>query len=502
MNTHLNEKQNQVFVSNNHPTISYQPKAIPGTHRHAHRRQRWVLVATLILSDALMVTLALWLAWYLRIGSGLLIYNAPTDSALYRQVAVLAALLFVIVFAFIKLYDHHLLLGGPQEYGLVVAGCSYGILALIVVSFLFRNQPLSRGWLMLSWVLTIVLVGGARFWLRRVFFWMRDQWGWYITPTLIVGVSEHGHAITHQLSSQSAGVQIVGFLDEFLPVGTRVAGDLTVLGTPKQIHELAHAHEVEQIILPPNAVTWETFQDLMKHAGKIHGYEMHISPGFYEIATANVQVTHKAFVPLLRVEQARITGIDKILKLTLDFTLGSVLALISLPIMILIGGLILLTDGRPVFVRPQVNGLGGKPFRTLKFRTNLLGTSKRYVGHEIPQDIKVNLQKKFGVGCFLYRTGLDKLPQLFDVLRGCLSLVGPRTRSVDLDDEASSPLHPSLNTVKPGWTGSWAIRGSLFPEDEVRLDLYYIRNWTIWLDLQILFQTFKLVLFRRGRPTT
>ena len=318
---------------------------------------------------------------------------------------------------------------------------------------------------------------------------------------MIVGVSEHGHALAHQLSTRAAGVQIVGFLDEFLPVGTRVANDLTVLGTPTQIHELAFAHQVKQIILLPNAVTWETFQDLMKHAGKINGYEMHISPGFYEIATANVQVIHKAFVPLLRVEQARITGIDKMLKLTLDLTLGSFLVLTSLPIIFLIGGLILLTDGRPVFVRPQVNGLGGKPFRTIKFRTNLLGTSKRYLGHELPQENKANHQNNFWVGRFLYRTGLDKLPQLFDVLRGCLSLVGPRTLSVDTN-EISSPVHPSLNTVKPGWTGSWAIRGSLFSEDEVRLDLYYIRNWTIWLDFQILFQTFKLVLHRKSRNGT
>lgn len=491
MNTPLSEKQIP-------RTIPHQPKAIPGAHRQAHRRQRWLLIATLIISDALMVTLALWLAWYLRIGSGLLVYNAPTDPLLYRRIAFLAAVLFVIIFAFTNLYDYHLLLGGPQEYGLVVAGCSYGVLALVAVSFLGRGQPLSRGWLLLSWFLAIALVGGTRFLLRRVFFWMRDHWGWYMTTTLIIGVSEHGHALTHQLSSQAAGVQIVGFLDEFLPVGTRVAGDLTVLGTPDQIHQMAFTHQVEQIILLPNAVTWETFQALMKRAAEINGYEMHISPGFYEIATANVQVTHKAFVPLLRVEQTRITGLDKILKLALDLTLGSFLALISLPIMFLVGGLILLTDGRPVFVRPRVNGLGGKSFRTLKFRTDLLGVSKRHFGHELPQEIKANHSVNNRVGYFLYRTGLDKLPQLFDVLRGCMSLVGPRTRSVDAAQK-SSPLHPSLNTVKPGWTGSWAIRGSLSNEDEVRLDLYYIRNWTIWLDFQILFQTFKLVLLRKSR---
>ena len=97
---------------------------------------------------------------------------------------------------------------------------------------------------------------------------------------------------------------------------------------------------------------------------------------------------------------------------------------------------------------------------------------------------------------FLYRTSLHKLPQIWDVLRGRMSLVGPRTVSTG-STKAHEPWLPNLLTVKPGWTGPWAVAGNESLDEEMRLALYYIRNWTIWLDLQILFQTGKRLLVRR-----
>jgi lipopolysaccharide/colanic/teichoic acid biosynthesis glycosyltransferase len=101
-----------------------------------------------------------------------------------------------------------------------------------------------------------------------------------------------------------------------------------------------------------------------------------------------------------------------------------------------------------------------------------------------------------GFGLFLYRTGLDKLPQLFNVLVGQMSLVGPRTVSVGSQDRYGQWL-PSVLTVKPGMTGPWAVANCPTLDDEIRLTIYYIRNWTIWLDLQIIFQTVVRMFWRR-----
>ena len=490
-----------------HLVLDMRPTSVISTRpsltevaRRTRRRQRLVLVCVLLISDALAIAVALWLAWYIRIGSGWFYYGADTNLALYGGAALLALLLDLVIFALIGLYRYDILLGGTQEYSAVFRGASYGVIALIVVSFILHNQPLSRGWLLLVWGFSFLFVGVSRFFWRRIFQWLRRTKGWLIAPALIVGVSQHGRAIAEQLLDQNAGLDIIGFVDEFLPVGAQVMKGLSVMGTPHQIHELARRYGIEQVILISNAVTWETFQEIMQHAGYVNGYQLHLSPGFYEILTTNVRVTDKAFVPLLQVEQARIVGVDWLLKTTLDYVVGSALFLITLPLMALISLAIMIIDGRPVFVRHEVLGQGGRSFRTIKFRTNLLGTTYRRLSSVLPPEIAHNPQLSSRIGRFLYRTGLDKLPQLIDVLRGHLSLVGPRTGSTDANEHASH-WDPNFLTVKPGWTGPWAVGGARSLEDEKRLTLYYIRNWTIWLDLQILYQTMKMAITRRSRTS-
>jgi lipopolysaccharide/colanic/teichoic acid biosynthesis glycosyltransferase len=141
--------------------------------------------------------------------------------------------------------------------------------------------------------------------------------------------------------------------------------------------------------------------------------------------------------------------------------------------------------------------LGGRVFVTLKFHTGLLGSARRSLVDPLPPKL-TDKHQATDLGAFLFRTGLDKLPQLFNVLRGQMSLVGPRTISVT-EVGAYGPWLSSMLTVKPGMTGPWAVRSTPTLGDEIRLTLYYIRNWTIWVDLQILFSTATRILQWRGR---
>jgi lipopolysaccharide/colanic/teichoic acid biosynthesis glycosyltransferase len=463
----------------------------------ANRYQRKILVLTLLLSDVLAFSLALLLAWYVRIGSGWFIYNSPPNFIGYLRITGFAVLVMPILFWLNHLYDYNLLLGGSQEYGSITKAGTYGIVVLVFISFLEHGQPLSRGWLLLSWFFVIALTGTGRFLLRQIFYWMRLNRGWLITPTLIVGANEQARAIARQLMDKKSGVDLVGFVDEFLPLGSPVMNDKVVLGTPDQLHDLARRFKVEQVIVISNGIAWETFQEIMAQSAYANGFKIQLSPGFYEIMTTSVQVTYKAFVPLLQVEQARITGLDWVLKTGLDYSMALILLVLSLPLMMAILLINWIFVGRPIFIRHRVMGLNGKIFRTIKFRTDLFGSSIRRLDTDIPIEIR-GKSKGINFGLFLYRTGLDKLPQLFDVLMGRMSLVGPRS----ISPEQTKPRNnwtPNIITVKPGWTGPWAVGGAKTVEDEVRLTLYYIRNWTIWLDLQILFQTFKLILTHKGK---
>ena len=461
--------------------------------------QRGFLISALVLSDALMLSLALLWSRYFLIRTGLITSVDPADlPRLYIGTAASVSVMLTI-FALSKMYQYDLLLGGPQEYAAVLRACTYGLVALVFVSFLQPAAPLSRAWLILAWAMTILLVGGGRFIMRRVFQRLRAKLGWYVLSTLIVGANEHGRALARQLTGPNTGVLIMGFLDDFLPEGSPVTGSLRVLGTPRELSEVARHHGAEQVIVVPNAVAWESFDEVIRASGRKNGYKLRLSPGFYEIMTTGVQVIQKEFVPLLTLEQARITGLDLVLKSALDFGLGAVLFLLTLPLNVLIGLAIGLEQGLPVLERHLVLGLRGESFRTLKFRTSnstftcrkfgiadIEGTPK---GHQIPSVL----------GGFLYRTGLDKLPQLIDVIRGRMSLVGPRTVSY-IQEAAHQPWLPNLLTVKPGWTGPWAVGDADGIEEEMRLATFYIRNWTIWIDLHLLFQAAKMSVFRSSRP--
>lgn len=461
--------------------------------------QRVFLISALVSSDAIMASLALLFSRTFLIHIGILSSIETADvPRLYTGTAASVSALLAI-FALCKMYQYDLLLGGPQEYAAVLQACTYGPVALVFVSFLQPGAPLSPSWLLLAWASMIFLVGGGRFILRRAFQRLRRRLGWFVSSTLIVGANEHGRALARQLNGPGTGVQILGFLDDFLPEGSLVTAKLRVLGTPQQLEEIAKQLAAEQAIVVSNAVAWESFEEVLRDSGRKNGCELRLSPGHYEIITTGVQVIQKEFVPLLKLEQARITGLDLVLKSALDFGLGAALFLLTLPLNVLIGLAIWLGEGMPVLERHLVLGLQGERFHTLKFRAGPMGFTPTKSGPADIDERQRGDQVVSALGRFLYRTGLDKLPQLVDVIRGRMSLVGPRTVSC-IHEAAHEPWMPNLLTVKPGWTGPWAVSDPEGIEQEMRQAAFYIRNWTIWMDFHILYQAAKMSVFRSSRP--
>ena len=441
----------------------------------------------LVISDSIMINLAFWISWSLT--------NDSMDLGHLARKSIFTTVVFISVFALNSLYDLEYLMSGTKEYGLIIRSYTYGMVAIVLLGNFQQDYFFSRSWFVISWVTGIFLSGSARFMMRRLLFFLRHSRGWFIQNTLLIGVSEHSMMISRQLIEQSHGVKVVGFLDEFLPVGANVLGDIQVLGTPDQVNKIVSSYKIEQVILFSNAVTWESFRDIMYNSGYNIGFRLYLSPGYYEIMPSGMKVTYKALIPFLKVDASRIQGIDWIIKTTFDYFMGLILFLVSLPIILLISVAILISDGRPIFTSHQGLGINGELFRVRKFRTNLSGCMSRRLDDQHLRAELRELKSGTFVARLLFQTGLDKLPELLSVLRGNLSLVGPRTIIPDEEFFDSQSFHPSLLTVKPGWTGPWAVWGAYTLDDEMRLNLHYIRNWTIWSDFQILFQTFKLALF-------
>lgn len=436
------------------------------------RRGQYLLFSALIISDAVAVVVGLLVALFL-------LARFTLDAARYITAIQLAVIGYLLIFATLRLYDLETVLEDSQEYATAATGCTYGIVALIVVNAVVGRTDLAPIWLLTGWAATVFMVALGRFLMRRVVRYFRGQ-GHLITRAIIVGADEQGRTIARQFRSLAAsGVRVVGFVDDFLPVGTPVQDGLTVLGHPSTLTEIAREHRVAEIVVVPGALAWETFQEIIERSALADGLKIRLSPGYYDLLAATPRVAHRNFVPLILVDRARLTGFDLLLKMALDYGAGSILLILSLPLMASVALWLRIVNRGGVFVSQSVLAQGGRPFRATFFR----------------------LEPDRPLTTFLRNTGLNHLPLLLAVPLGKMSLIGPRA----IPEEKRSQYHrwlPTIASVKPGISGPWAVVPINSLEEEMRATIFYIRNWTIWLDLQILVQTGLVILRRRWERLT
>jgi lipopolysaccharide/colanic/teichoic acid biosynthesis glycosyltransferase len=425
------------------------------------RRGRLLLLASLVAADALALLVAQALAFWL-------VFQGAALAPSYLKAMALGLLPGLFSFAALRLYDLETVLEDSQEYATVATGCTYGILLLIVINTLAGEASLAQRWLFASWVLAVLAVSTGRFLMRRVVRAMRRR-GHLMASALVVGADEQGRTIARQLRSEvDSGLRVLGFVDDFLPRSTPVQDGLAVLGHPGVLPTLVDDLHVAEIVVVPGAMAWESFQQILEQMTLQGGPRIRLSPGYYDLLATTPRVAHRNFVPLFVVDSARLSGFDGLLKAALDYGLGLVLFALTLPLNLAI--LATRLRAGSAFVAEEYVGIGGRPFRARTFATRPEG--------------------------WLAATGLYRLPLLWPVLLGRMSLVGPQPIRVEAREHYRRWL-PSLASVKPGVTGPWAVVPVAGLEEEMRAVLYYIRNWTIWLDLQVLVQTVLVVLRRR-----
>ncbi len=473
--------------------------------RISRRNQKRLLIAALLTSDILALGASFALAYWLRFE--ILPYRATYSLAFYSSVLLLLVPVWLIVFALSHLYDERYLLGGTQEYAHVFNACTVGMMLVIFYSFVFRGEDfaISRGWLLISWVLTILIVGGVRFSLRRVIYHLRRR-GYFLTPAFIVGANEEGKALAEQLQTwTTSGLHLVGFIDDTLSPGTEVLNGLRVLGPTGELQHLVGEHGVGELVIAITALSRENLLGIFQAYGTASEVDIRLSSGLFEILTTGLQVKEVGYIPLVGLNKVRLTGLDVFLKTALDYIIAVPSLIVLSPLLLLIALLIKLDSPGPIIHRRQVLGVGGRQFDAFKFRTMVTNTDEvldRYPGlkaqleknHKLKDDPRVTR-----LGRFLRKYSLDELPQLINVLKRDMSLVGPRMIAPE-EAQKYGKWRMNLLTVRPGITGLWQVSGrsDISYEDKVRLDMYYIRNYTIWLDLHLIFRTLPVVLKGKG----
>ena len=484
------------------------PAAPPALSRQAQRRAFRV---ALLASDALMLMLAFALAYWLRFHLRLTVAPEIVPSpAFYARLVAALIPLWLGLFALFRLYDFQYLLGGTAEYARVFNACTTGMMLVVVTAFVAPTFIVARGWLIGAWLLSVFLVCTARFWLRRGVYALRAR-GYFLAPAIIVGTNREALALAEQLRSwRSSGLRLLGFVDGHgTPVAPQDGGaepPLPILGSLADIETIVRRHEVEEVVVAITALDREEFLDLFERLSPLRDVQLRLSSGLFEVLTTGVQVKTLGFVPLMSLNKLRLDPIETAMKTILDYGLTVPGLLLLSPLFALIAVLIKLDSPGPVFYRRRVLGVGGKPFDAFKFRTMYVNGDEILAGHpELLAELRANHKLKNDprvtrVGRWLRRYSLDELPQLFNVLLGQMSLVGPRMISPE-EAKKYGRLKTNLLTVKPGITGLWQVSGrsDISYEERVRLDMHYIRNYTIWRDLQILFiQTLPAVLKGRG----
>lgn len=465
----------------------------------------------LVVSDALMLLLAFAVAYFVRFYSEIPIFREGVSSAEHYTWLVLTLLpIWLALFAILQLYDLRFLLSGTGEYARTLNGCTSGMMLVVVVSFLIPEFVIARGWLVIAWLLSCLFISSARWGLRRLAHTMRRR-GWFVTPAVIVGTNAEALSIAPQLcASRYSGLTVLGFIEAepgaAAELNAQSLCSLPILGAIEELPRLLQSYSIEEVIVAPTALSRDQLLQTTLLLSSMPTVRMSLSSGLYEIFTTRMQVSIRNAVSLISLNRMRLEPLEMALKLLLDYTIVLSALLTLLPLLLLIALWIKLDSPGPILYRRRVLGMGGKPFDAFKFRTMFINGDEILVkqpallaelctNHKLKADPRITR-----AGRWLRRTSLDEVPQVLNVLLGQMSLVGPRMIA---PEEAAhyGRMRQNLLTVRPGLTGLWQVSGraDLAYDERVRLDMHYIRNYSLWLDLQILFlQTPAAVIKGRG----
>jgi exopolysaccharide biosynthesis polyprenyl glycosylphosphotransferase len=474
--------------------VPHQSSA-PGPLARAARWERRY-VRCLLLLDTIIVSIAVCGGLFLRFG------DARHYPLLNQRAALLLVPTWLALLALSRAYDRERVRTGTEQVKALFEG-SVRMTALVGFAAYATHSDVSRGFFLIALPGGFIVLALGRFgaisMLRRA-----RRHGRCLHKVLAVGnVGDVQHLIQELDRRDHHGLQVVGACT-FSPEA-EIAEGVPVLGTPAEARRAAADIEADTVAVTSSGVLGR--EGLRQLAWQLEGSDIGLllTPELTDVAGPRINVRPLGALSLLQVTEPKFSGAARILKGLVDRVVAALMLIILSPVLLSIALLIKLDSRGPVFFRQTRSGVGGSPFSLVKFRSMV----------DAAEDLLIDLTDKnesggvlfkirrdprcTRVGRVLRRLSLDELPQLWNVLIGEMSLVGPRPplpSEVELyEEDARRRL-----LVKPGLTGLWQVSGrsDLSWEESVRLDLYYVENWSFVLDLVIIVRTVGAVVAGRG----
>lgn len=443
-----------------------------------------------VVIDAVVIAISYMLAYALRFADPWYdsrIYHLPfSDYALYI-VAVVP--LFLLLYYHHDLYSSRRMSGRKRELISIIQSNTIGVLTLIVFLYVIHQNHISRGMVFIFWGVDIFLETFTRNIIRYILRLIRKK-GFNLKYVLLVGYSKSAEAYINRIRlNPQWGYVVRGILDDKMEAGTMYKG-VKVLGRIDNLEVILPENKLDEIAITLSIDQYEKLEMVVGLCEK-SGVHTKFIPDYNRFIPNRPYMEDLQGLPVINIRHVPLTNtMNMMAKRVMDVIVASLMLILFSPVMLLSAIAVKLSSPGPVIFSQERVGLHNKPFKMYKFRTMVVQTAAdEKTGWTTKNDSRVTK-----VGKLLRHTSMDELPQLFNILKGEMSVVGPRPERPQYVERFREeiPRYMIKHQVRPGLTG-WAqvngLRGDTSIEERIEYDLYYIENWTMAMDLKIIFMT-------------
>lgn len=445
-----------------------------------------------VLLDAFVVAGAYVLAWYIKFriisdDAGPLVGYLSRET--YFQALYFIVPVYIVLYYFNGLYLSKRYSSSLREIFNIIKANTIGLGLFIALLYIIKEENISRSMLAIFYGITSVCEILVRQMIRKVLRTIRNK-GYNIKHVLLIGYSRAAEKYIDRIHDNPQwGYDVCGILDDHIPAGTLYKG-VKVLGRIDNIHVILPENKLDEIGISLALQDYNRLEDLVRICEK-SGVHTKFIPDYNSVIPTKPYIEDLTGLAVINIRHVPLTNMANILiKRTMDI-IGSILCIIIFsPVMLITAIMVKCMDGGKVFFVQERVGLHSKSFKMYKFRSMREQTEEEErEGWSTKNDPRIT-----PFGRFIRRTSIDELPQLFNVLNGDMSLIGPRPERPQFVERFKEeiPRYMIKHQVRPGMTG-WAqvngYRGDTSIQKRIEHDLYYIENWNVWFDIKILFLT-------------